>query len=98
MLRVARDKLIDGELSEADVREYGLADGLQSVEGVKRHRSVVADAGRVWFSLGRGLSMIDTTRPDAGSVPAIAHVETVSVDGKSSIDAVPFASRRAATA
>ncbi len=37
---------------------------------------------RVWFSLGRGLSMIDTGRPDRGSTPAIPHVETLSVDGR----------------
>ena len=36
----------------ADVREYGLADGLLASKGVKRHRSVVADPrGRVWFSM-----------------------------------------------
>jgi signal transduction histidine kinase/ligand-binding sensor domain-containing protein len=82
VLRVARNKLIHDELNDGDARQYGLADGLQSVEGVRRHRSVVTDSGRVWFSLGRGLSMIDTARPDAGSVPAIAHVETLSVDGR----------------
>ena len=43
VLRVNRDKLLRGTLAEGDIREYGLADGLRGVEGVKRHRSVVTD-------------------------------------------------------
>ena len=82
VVRASRDELAQGEIRDANLREYGVADGLHSVEGVRRHRSVVADArGRVWFSLGRGLSMVDTTRAAPGSAPAIAHVETVSADG-----------------
>ena len=81
-MRASRDELAQGEIQDADLREYGVADGLHSVEGVRRHRSVVVDArGRVWFSLGRGLSMVDTTRAAPGAAPAIAHVETVSADG-----------------
>ena len=63
------------------MREYGLLDGLGSVEGVRRQRSVVADGARIWFSLGRGLSMIDPTRPAGGSMPAITHVLGISADG-----------------
>ncbi len=40
VLRVRREKLVSLTLSGADVREYGIADGLRSVEGVKRYRSV----------------------------------------------------------
>lgn len=58
VLRVRRAALVVGTLHEGDVREYRPADGLRGVEGVKRHRSVVADpAGRIWFSLNRGLSV-----------------------------------------
>ena len=43
-LRVKRDRLLSGAIGEGDVREYGTADGLSGVEGVKRQRSVVADS------------------------------------------------------
>jgi signal transduction histidine kinase len=50
---------------------------------VRRHRSVVADAGgRVWMSLARGLSMTDPSR-GAPAAPALAHVESVAADGRS---------------
>ena len=81
VLRVNRAKLLRGAIAEADLREFGQADGLQGIEGVKRHRSVVADSrGRIWFSLNRGLSVVDPERL-AASVPTIAHVEAISVDG-----------------
>jgi hypothetical protein len=82
VLRASRDGLLRGELTDAGLRSYGPPDGLHSAEGVRRHRSVVADAGgRVWFSLGRGLSMLDTTSVAAGSAPAIVHIESLSADG-----------------
>ena len=61
-------------LADDDVREYGSADGLESTEGVRRHRSLLADAcGRVWVSLARGLSMSDTTRTPKGAPALRAH-------------------------
>ena len=43
-----------------ELTEFGHGDGLRGVEGVKRHRSVVADAlGRIWFSTDGGLSVIE---------------------------------------
>jgi ligand-binding sensor domain-containing protein/signal transduction histidine kinase len=81
VLRVDRDKLLRGDVGDGGVREYGLLDGLYSVEGVRRQRSVVADGARIWFSLGHGLSMIDPTRPAGGSMPAITHVVGLSADG-----------------
>ena len=63
VLRVARDKLLRGELGDADVREYGLPDGLHSVEGVRRHRCVVADpAAGCGSRSAAGLSMTDPAR------------------------------------
>lgn len=82
VLRVNRDKLLRGLLGDGDVREYGMADGLQGTEGVKRYRSVVADPlGRIWFSLNRGISVTDPARLSGSSVPAITHMQTVSADG-----------------
>jgi ligand-binding sensor domain-containing protein/signal transduction histidine kinase len=82
VLRVNRDKLQGGVVGEADVREFGLADGLRSVGGVKRHRSVVVDMlGRIWFSTSRGLSVVDPAQVADTSAPAIVHVEEVTADG-----------------
>jgi ligand-binding sensor domain-containing protein/signal transduction histidine kinase len=82
VLRVSRDKLLSGVVKAVDVREYDQADGLESTEGVKRSRSVVSDsAGRIWFSLSGGLSVVDPSRIAAGSALAIAHIEELSVDG-----------------
>jgi len=82
VMRVNRDKLLRGSLGDGDVREYGPADGLQGTQGVKRHRSVIADPlGRIWFSLNRGISVADPARLSGSSAPAIAQIQTVSADG-----------------
>jgi len=82
VLRVSRDKLLRDALSEGDVREYGLVDGLRGLEGVKRHHSVVTDpAGRIWFSLNRGISVVNPARLTRNSAPAIAHVQAILADG-----------------
>jgi signal transduction histidine kinase/ligand-binding sensor domain-containing protein len=81
VLRVPRDKLLNGVVNTIDVREYGQADGLKSTEGVKRSRSVVADsAGRIWFSLTGGLSVVDPSQIDDNSVPALPHIEAITAD------------------
>jgi hypothetical protein len=83
ILRVKRDKLLRGMLAGEDVREYGLADGLRGVEGVKRRRSVAVDPrGRIWFSMNRGLSVVDPTRETSASIPTSIHIQTISADGK----------------
>lgn len=83
VLRVNRDALSQGTLRAEDVREFGPADGLRGTDGVRRHRSVVTDAsGRVWFSLNRGISVVDPARIRKNAVPAIAHVQAVTADGK----------------
>jgi len=82
VLRVNRDKLLRLVVSDADVRDYGSSDGLRSAEGIKRNRSVVVDSlGRIWFSMSRGLSVVDPSHLTGNSAPAIAHVETISADG-----------------
>lgn len=82
VLHVNRNSLISDALGDADVREYGLADGLYGAEGVKRYQSVVEDSqGKVWFSTNRGISVVNPTRGMVNSVPALVHIEGVSVDG-----------------
>lgn len=81
ILAATRSALLAGDPGPADVREYGLEDGLQGTEGVKRQPSVVADRfGRIWVSTNRGLSVVDTARID-NAAPAIIHIEELSADG-----------------
>jgi ligand-binding sensor domain-containing protein/signal transduction histidine kinase len=81
-LRVNRDGLIYGVLGDGGLREYGVADGLLALEGVKRHRSVVTDArGRVWLSMTRGLSVVDPADLDGRIMPALTQIEELAADG-----------------
>src|SRR5271154_5663238 len=81
VLRVPRDKLLSGVVKDADVREYGQADGLESTEGVARSQSVVSDsAGRIWFSLRSGLSVVSPSQITDYSVPALPHIEAINAD------------------
>jgi signal transduction histidine kinase len=80
-LRVPRDKLLSGVVKAVDAREYDQADGLESTEGVKRSRSAVSDsAGRIWFSLSRGLSVVNPSQINDNSVPALPHIEAITAD------------------
>lgn len=82
ILRVDREKLLRSAISETDLREFGIADGLRSVEGVKRHSSVAEDPlGRIWISTHRGISVVDPAQTADISAPAIAHIEAVTTDG-----------------
>jgi signal transduction histidine kinase len=82
--RVDRTALMAGTARESDVREFTMMDGLFSMTGVKRHRSVVADsAGHVWFSLARGLSVANAEMNGTPALPPLARVEDVSADGQS---------------
>ncbi len=82
VLRVKRSELLEGSANNAEEREYGLDDGLLGLEGVKRYQSVVADPlGRIWFSMNRGLSVVDPSRSSIVSPPALVHVEATSADG-----------------
>jgi signal transduction histidine kinase/ligand-binding sensor domain-containing protein len=81
VLRVPRDKLVSGVVKAVDAREYDQADGLESTEGVKRSQSVVLDsAGRIWFSLRSGLSVVDPSHISDYSVPALPHIEAITAD------------------
>jgi ligand-binding sensor domain-containing protein len=73
VLRVDRDELLRGAFRNVDERDYGLADGLRSTQGVERDRSVVADSlGRIWFSLNQGLSFVDPPPLTRSSSPALS--------------------------
>ena len=85
VLRVPRDKLLSGVIKASDIREYDQVDGLESTQGVKRSRSVVSDsAGNVWFSLSSGLSVVNPSRINANSVPALPHIEAITADNNTS--------------
>jgi ligand-binding sensor domain-containing protein/signal transduction histidine kinase len=81
VLRVRRENLLHGTLGEGDSWEYGLGDGLRSVEGVKRHRSMVTDrAGRVWLSTPRGVSVVDPGRLRGNTTPGLPQVQSLAAD------------------
>jgi len=82
VLRVTRDNLRNNQLTETDVTEFGIADGLRGSEGVRRNRSVTHDSsGMIWFSLSNGLSVVDPSRLERGSAPAIVHINSMAADG-----------------
>jgi len=68
---------------ESDYREFGTADGLPSSEGVKRSSSVVKDdRNRIWFSLNRGISLLQPEAFAAPSFPATIRLDAILVDGR----------------
>jgi ligand-binding sensor domain-containing protein/signal transduction histidine kinase len=82
ILQVKRSGLMGNALTETDVREYGIENGLQGTEGVKRFQSVVTDSqGKIWFSTNRGLSVVNPARATVNPVPALVHIEAVIADG-----------------
>jgi ligand-binding sensor domain-containing protein/signal transduction histidine kinase len=84
IMRVNREDLLNGTLRQESVREYGLADGLEGVEGMKRDQSAFKDLhGRVWFSTNRGLSVVDPVRADSSAAPVPVRIESASSDGNS---------------
>lgn len=82
VVRIRRASPADKALAESDSREYGLADGLDSTEGVKRYRSVVTDShGRIWFATNHGFSAVNPARAAVNSAPALVRIESVFADG-----------------
>jgi signal transduction histidine kinase/ligand-binding sensor domain-containing protein len=82
VLALKRNQVVGGAYDPNEVREYGLEDGLQGIEGVKRQSSVFADTfGRVWFSTNRGISFVDTRRLVDSWAPAVVHIESLAADG-----------------
>jgi len=84
ILSVNRARLLSATLTESDIQDYGLEDGLIGRQGVKRFRSVFADTqGKIWFSTDRGLAVVDPLRAARESVPVIVQIESLSADGNS---------------
>lgn len=84
VVHVSRDRLLRGVLTDSDVREYGVDDGLRSVEGVRRYRSMVKDRlGRIWASMNSGLSVADPTQFGDSTIPALTHILSISADSTS---------------
>lgn len=82
VLRVRLEKLAGGAVTDADVAEYGVEDGLTALEGVRRFRSVAADPrGRVWMATIRGLAGADPVHAAAAAAAPAAHVTSLVVDG-----------------
>ena len=83
VLSANREQLLDPLVGRVAVADYGLDDGLYSNEAARRHRSVVADLfGRIWFSMSRGLSVVDPARASGSVAPLVARIESMSADGK----------------
>jgi signal transduction histidine kinase/ligand-binding sensor domain-containing protein len=81
VLRARRDELL-GAGGPTPLVEYRLGDGLYSTEATRRHRSVVADLlGRIWFSMSRGLSVVDPVRATSSAAPLVARIEALTADG-----------------
>jgi len=91
ILRVKRNGLLTSGSSDTNVHEYRLTDGLLGTEGVRRHQSVFADpTGKIWFSMNRGLSVVDPNQATGSSAPALVHIETVTVDGTAVDPQIPI--------
>ena len=83
VLRAQSEQLFNNVSGPADVREYWVEDGLLGLGGVKRSVSVTADSSqRIWFSLSRGLSVVDVSHVTDSLTPAMAHIEGILADGK----------------
>ena len=82
ILSAKRARLLSAALTESDIREYRLEDGLSGNRGVKRFRSVFAeDSGKIWFSTDRGLEVVDPLRADPESAHVSVQIESLSADG-----------------
>ena len=83
VVRANRASLAGDGGAANDFREFGSADGIPSTEGVRRSRSVAKDRlGRIWFSLRRGIAVVDPARVAGQSAPAMVHIESASADGR----------------
>jgi signal transduction histidine kinase/ligand-binding sensor domain-containing protein len=83
VVRVRRAALLKQSFGEGDYREFGMAEGLPSAEGVKRSRSVVEDnRGRIWFSLNQGISVLEPSAFAAPAFPVTTRLDGILVDGR----------------
>ena len=82
VVSIGRAFLLGQSPGPAVVRQFGVADGLPSTEGIRLDHSVVkGPSGRIWFSLRGGLCVVNPSHPSA-LAPALVNVESVTVDGR----------------
>jgi signal transduction histidine kinase/ligand-binding sensor domain-containing protein len=83
VLRVKRTALLKQSFGEGEYREFGVTEGLPSTEGVKRSRAVVADhRGRIWFSLNKGISVLEPSAFVRPAFPITIRLDEMVVDGR----------------
>jgi signal transduction histidine kinase/ligand-binding sensor domain-containing protein len=83
VLRVRRTALLTDSFKQGDYREFGLAEGLPSLEGAKRNRSLVEDDhGRLWFSLNKGISVLPSSVFTGPTFAVTTRLDGVVVDGR----------------
>ena len=84
VLRVKCSALLTQVYAEGDYREFGLTDGLPSVEGIKRSQSVELDNhGNIWFSLKSGISLLPASAFADPAFPITMRIDGMLLDGKS---------------
>ena len=83
IMRVRSSALLKQEYADGDYREFGVTDGLPSVEGIKRSPSVELDnRGNIWFSLKQGISVLPASAFADPEFPVTMRIEGMLVDGK----------------
>lgn len=83
VLQVNRGRLLSGLLSDSDMQSYGTNDGLLSIQGVRRERSVVTDPlGRIWFSLNRGIAVTDPRLTAIKVAPVMVRMDAMAAGGE----------------
>ena len=83
VLRVRPAALLNQSFGEGDYREFGVIEGLPSTEGVKRSRSLVLDnRGRIWFSLNKGISVLEPSAFAKPAFPVMIRFDEMLVDGR----------------
>jgi hypothetical protein len=83
ILRVKCSALLKQVYADGDYREFGVTDGLPSVEGVGRSPSVELDnRGNIWFSLKQGISFLPASAFADPAFPVTTRIEGMLVDGK----------------
>jgi signal transduction histidine kinase len=84
VLRMRCSALLTQVYAEGDYREFGISDGLPSVEGVRRSPSVELDnRGNIWFSLKSGISLLPASAFADPALPVTIRIDGMLLDGKS---------------
>jgi ligand-binding sensor domain-containing protein/signal transduction histidine kinase len=83
ILRVRSSALLKQAYADGDYREFGLTDGLPSMEGIRRSPSVEVDnSGNIWFSLKEGISLLPASAFADPAFPITMRIDGMLIDGK----------------